>query len=151
MCNAGTLMWWSTRECGSECKWWAARGHLLPHRLRRGRLWSQLRGRPPGHTGHPLLDIGHKIDKAASVLSVPAERSNLQKKLIPFHFHNKRGRLSTWFSNHLNQAGPRSREFTHEGTFLVRGKIGSKEETFFTRHLFPPPVTNAISALFFVL
>ena len=23
VCNAGTLMWWSTRECGSECKWWA--------------------------------------------------------------------------------------------------------------------------------
>ena len=24
VCNAGTLMWSSTRECGSECKWWAS-------------------------------------------------------------------------------------------------------------------------------
>ena len=98
-----------------------ARGHLLPHRPR-GRLWSQLRGRPPGHTGHPLLDIGHKIDKAASVLSVPAERSNLQKKLISFHFHNKRGRLSTWFSNHLNKVWSQKQRIHARGHFSCQRK-----------------------------
>ena len=60
-----------------------ARGHLLPHRLR-GR--PQLCGRLPGQTGHPPLDIGHKIAKVAgvaktyiSVLSVLTTRSYLQK------------------------------------------------------------------------
>ena len=70
VCNAGTLMWWSTRECGSECKWWA--GPWSPPttsapRTTSAASWSQLRGHHTGHIGHPPLDIGHKVASGADV------------------------------------------------------------------------------------
>ena len=98
------------------------RGHLLPHRLRRGRLWSQLRGRPPGHTGHPLLDIGHKIDKAASVLSVPAERSNLQQKNYPLSLSQQEREAFNLVFQPLEQGWSQKQRIHARGHFSCQRK-----------------------------
>ena len=122
VCNAGTLMWWSTRECGSECKWWA--GPWSPPTT--PAPWSTVVAASWSSSwSHGSPSTGHWSQNWQSCICAECacrEKQFAKKKLIPFHFHNKRGRLSTWFSNHLNKVWSQKQRIHARGHFSCQRK-----------------------------